>query len=183
MIDNRSQADQILVARLSGAAGRLSRWGALDDAQADAGAAELRELAGDRGDLLAEVAGLVLGTAESKGPEYVAQAEAIARLCRAAGADLEAIGEWTEVGRRRREEARRPPFSGGVRGGAARPVLRAKTGPSRTRADHGAASGSYLWCTAVPSVASPVAGKARPSVPRGGGSVRIHAKSQGPVTR
>jgi hypothetical protein len=101
MIDYRPQADRILVARLSGAAGRLSRWGALDDAQADAGAAKLRELAGGRGDLLAEVAGLALGTAESKGPEYVAQGEAIARLCRAAGADLGAISEWTEEAGRR----------------------------------------------------------------------------------
>jgi hypothetical protein len=101
MVDNRPQADRILVARLSGAAGRLSRWGALDDAQADAAAAELREMAGGRADLLAEVAGIRLGTAESKGPEYVAQAEAIARLCRAAGADLEAISEWIEEGRRR----------------------------------------------------------------------------------
>jgi hypothetical protein len=101
MVDNRPQADRILVVRLSGAAGRLSRWGALDDAQADAAAAELREMAGGRADLLAEVAGIRLGTAESKSPEYVAQAEAIARLCRAAGADLEAISEWIEEGRRR----------------------------------------------------------------------------------
>ncbi len=111
MVDNRSQADRILVARLSGAAGRLSRWGAL----ADAGAAELREMAGDRGDLLAEVAGLAVGTAESKGPEYEAQAEAIVRLCRTAGADLEAIGVWAEEGRRRMTEAHRPPLSGGLR--------------------------------------------------------------------
>jgi hypothetical protein len=40
MIKNRPQADRILVARLSGTAGRLSRWGALGDAQADTGAAE-----------------------------------------------------------------------------------------------------------------------------------------------
>jgi hypothetical protein len=39
MVDNRPQADRILIARLSGAAGRLSRFGALDDAQADAGKA------------------------------------------------------------------------------------------------------------------------------------------------
>ena len=108
MVDNRPQADRILVARLSGAAGRLSRWGALDDAQADAGAAELRELAGGRGELLAEVAGIRLGTAESKGPEYVAQAEAIARLCRAAGADQQAVSEWAEEGRRWAAAARRP---------------------------------------------------------------------------
>jgi hypothetical protein len=33
--------------------------------------------------------------------KYVAKGEAIARLCRAAGADPEAIGGWTEEGRRR----------------------------------------------------------------------------------
>ena len=123
MVDNRPQADRILVVRLSGAAGRLSRWGALDDAQADAAAAELREMAGGRADLLAEVAGIRLGTAESKSPEYVAQAEAIARLCRAAGAEAQAISEWAEEGRRRAAAARRPPAGGGVRGGGARPAL------------------------------------------------------------
>ena len=101
MVDNRPQADRIIAARLSGAVGRLSRWGVLDDEQADAGAAELREIAGGRGDLLAEVAGVRLGTAEIKGREYEVQAEAIARLCRAAGADTEAIPQWIEEGRRR----------------------------------------------------------------------------------
>jgi hypothetical protein len=124
MVDNRPQADRILVARLSGAAGRLSRWGALDDAQADAGAAELREMAGGRGDLLAEVAGLAVGTAEAKGREYVHQAAAIARLCRAAGADLEPIGEWTEEGRRRAEAARRRPAGGNARRGSAASLTR-----------------------------------------------------------
>lgn len=42
------------------------------------------------------------------------------QLCRDAGADPEAIPVWIEEGRRRREEARRPPFSGGVRGGQGR---------------------------------------------------------------
>jgi hypothetical protein len=115
MVENRPPADRILVARLSGVAERHSRWGALDDAQADAGAAELRALAGDRSDLLAEVAGLSLGTAENRGPEYEAKGEAIARLCREAGADPEAIGGWTEEGRRRVATARRPR-DGGVRG-------------------------------------------------------------------
>jgi hypothetical protein len=41
-----------------------------------AGAAELREIAGGRADLLAETAGLALGTAEGKGPEYAARAQA-----------------------------------------------------------------------------------------------------------
>jgi hypothetical protein len=115
MVDNRSQADRILVARLSGAAGRLSRFGAVADAQADTAAAELREIAGGRADLLAEVAGIRLGWAETKGREYEVQAEAIARLCRAAGADLEALAGWIAEGRRRTTEAARPPLSGGLR--------------------------------------------------------------------
>ena len=119
MVDNRPQADRILVARLTGTAGRLSRWGELPDAETAAAVAELRELAAGRADLLAEVAGISLGTAEGKGPEYVAQAEAIAGLCRLAGTDPEAIPEWIAEGRRRRAEARRPPFSGGLRGGGA----------------------------------------------------------------
>lgn len=51
--------------------------------------AALLELAGDRADLLAEVAG----------------------LCRKVGADLEAIPAWIEEARRRRANAGRPPFS------------------------------------------------------------------------
>jgi hypothetical protein len=133
MVDNSSQADRILVARLDGAAGRLSRWGALDDAQAAAGAAELRELAGGRGDLLAEVAGVRLGTAESKGSEYAVQAEAVARLCRLAGADPEAIPGWIEEGRRRRAAARQPPFSGGVHGGGSSGAAPSSAPPSASR--------------------------------------------------
>jgi hypothetical protein len=83
--------------------------------QAAAGAAELRELAGGRTDLLAETAGLAIGTAERKGPEYRARGQAVAELCRTAGADESLIPEWIEEGRRRAEARRHPPFSGGVR--------------------------------------------------------------------
>jgi hypothetical protein len=38
-------------------------------------------------DLLTEVAGISLGASEGKGKEYQAQAQAIAGLCRLAGAD------------------------------------------------------------------------------------------------
>jgi len=73
-------------------------------------------MAGDRPDLLAEVAGVSLGSSEGKVPEYRAQARAIAELYRAAGADEGMIPAWIEEGRRRAEAARRrPPFSGGVR--------------------------------------------------------------------
>jgi hypothetical protein len=50
--------------------------------------AEFAEIIGGRDDgpaLLAEVAGLALGTAEGKGPEYQAKARAVAGLCRQAG--------------------------------------------------------------------------------------------------
>jgi hypothetical protein len=47
--------------------------------------------------------------AEPDGP----LARSAARLCRMAGADPEAIPAWIEEGRRRSENARRPPFSEG----------------------------------------------------------------------
>jgi hypothetical protein len=99
------------VAVLTGAAQRHARWGDLTAAQKAAGAAELREIAGDRPDLLAEVAGIALGASESKGPEYEARAEAVSALCRLAGADETAIPRWAEEGRRRAENAALPPFS------------------------------------------------------------------------
>jgi len=40
-----------------------------------------------------------------------------AGLCRAAGADPEAIAAWVEEGRRRRAAVRQPPFPGGLHGG------------------------------------------------------------------
>jgi hypothetical protein len=103
--------DRLLVARLSSIAQRDARWGAADEAQMAAGAAELREIAGGRAGLLAEVAGISLGAAEGKGPEYAARAQAVAELCRLAGADEGLIPEWTEEGRCRAEAARLPPFS------------------------------------------------------------------------
>ena len=49
-----------------------------------------------------------------------------AQLCRRAGADLEAIPAWAEIGRERRANAGRPPFCEpklGGRGDAERTVL------------------------------------------------------------
>ena len=104
-------SDRLIVARLDGIARRCARWGDLSEAERPAGAAELREVADDRSDLLAEVAGIALGTSESKGPEYEAQAQALAELCRMAGADESLIPLWIEEGRRRAEAARLPQFS------------------------------------------------------------------------
>jgi len=74
--------------------------------------AELRALAGGRADLLAQVAGIFEGTSEGEPDEPLARSAA--RLCRMAGADAGAMPGWTEEGRRRSANARRPPFSGGL---------------------------------------------------------------------
>jgi hypothetical protein len=102
-------ADRLLIARLDGIALRHARSGGLDDDAKTAGAAELREVAGGRSDLLAEVAGTKLGASESKGSEYMARAEAVAELCRLAGADETLIPQWIDEGKRRVEIRRHPP--------------------------------------------------------------------------
>jgi len=69
----------------------------LTPARKAAGGSELRELA-DRPDLLAEVAGLALGVAEGKGDEHHAQVQAVAELCRLAGADEDLVQQWVGEG-------------------------------------------------------------------------------------
>ena len=77
--------------------------------------AALRELAGGRGDLLAEVAGILEGTSEGEMDEPLTRQAAM--LCRRVGADPEAIPAWVAEGRRRKAAAGKPPFSGGLHGG------------------------------------------------------------------
>ena len=62
MADDRPgpAADRLPAARLTGICMRHARWGNLTDDQAAAAVAELREVAGGRADLLAEVATLPL---------------------------------------------------------------------------------------------------------------------------
>jgi hypothetical protein len=60
MIDERPQADRILIAQLTREARHHVRWRELTAGQEDAAVAALRELAGGRVDLLAEVAGVGL---------------------------------------------------------------------------------------------------------------------------
>jgi 5-hydroxyisourate hydrolase-like protein (transthyretin family) len=87
--------DRILCARLSGTAIRLARaGGSIDEA-----VAELRTLAGGRGDLLAEEAGLMAGTWSVRvdtGDYLLA-----AGLLMLAGADHDLIARWVDVGRER----------------------------------------------------------------------------------
>jgi hypothetical protein len=87
--------NRILCARLSGTAIRLARAGGpIDEA-----VAELRELAGGRGDLLAEEAGLMAGTwSVWIGTGDYAIAVGLLVL---AGAEHDRIAGWVDVGRER----------------------------------------------------------------------------------
>jgi hypothetical protein len=100
----------MLVAELTGEARHHAKWRPLTAEEEAAALAELRALAGGRGDLLAEVAGIFTGASEGELDEPLARCAA--DLCRKAGADLEAIPQWVEEGRRRAAAARIPPFSG-----------------------------------------------------------------------
>ena len=113
MIDKRPQADRLLIAELHGEARHHAKWRDLSADEEAAAVAGLRELAG-RADLLAEVAGILEGAHEGQMDEALTRQAA--GLCCKAGADPEAIPAWIEEGRRRRDNASRPPFSGGVRG-------------------------------------------------------------------
>jgi hypothetical protein len=105
---------RLVAARLSGALQRHANWHQLTESETAAAVAELQRIIGGRDDgpaLLAEEAGLALGTAENKGEEYRRRAQTIAELCRLAGADEDLIPRWVEEGRRRAEAAGLPPFS------------------------------------------------------------------------
>jgi hypothetical protein len=104
-----SSADQLLSARISGICSRYCTRGRIDTP--DAAVAELRQVAGDRPDLLAAHAGLALGLAEADrlgAPRYRAEAE----LARLSGADEAQIASWIEIGRKRAEQARLRPYTG-----------------------------------------------------------------------
>jgi hypothetical protein len=68
---------------------------------------ELREIAGGRSDLLAEVAGLLIGYYRRSADEL--RARAAAYYCMAAGAEVDLIPRWIEVGCARADAARLIP--------------------------------------------------------------------------
>ena len=106
-------ADRLLGARLMGIAKRHAPWREPTQEETDATVRELREIAVDRPDLLAETAGPLMGASEGRPDEP--RSKAAAQLCIAAGADEALIPQWVEEGLRRAEARRHPPFSGGVR--------------------------------------------------------------------
>jgi len=104
--DHRPGPDRILVAQLTGTARHHARWRELAQDEQDAAVTELRELAGGRADLLAEVAGIFEGASEGELDEPLAGQAA--HLCRLAGADETLIPQWIAEGRHRAEAARMP---------------------------------------------------------------------------
>ncbi len=90
------ELDRLTVARLTGAAWRHGSRGEPAGAETAAAVRELREIAGARGDLLAEVAGLLIGYYRRTAEEL--KARAAAYYCIAAGAGVELIPRWIEVG-------------------------------------------------------------------------------------
>jgi hypothetical protein len=108
------ERDPMIVARLTGTAWRHASGRAPTGAETAAAVRELREVIGCRGDLLAEVAGLLIGYYRRTGEEP--KARAAAYYCMAAGADLDLIPRWVELGCSRAAAARQiPPAVPGAR--------------------------------------------------------------------
>ena len=105
-----SEVDGLIVARLTAAAQRHASGREPTDAETAAAVEELNEITGTRGDLLAEVAGLLMGYYGSTAEEP--RAETAARFCVSAGADLDLIPRWIEVGRCRAAVARHAAGAG-----------------------------------------------------------------------
>lgn len=101
------ESDELTVARLAGAAQRHAPLREPTEAETATAVAELREIAGARGDLLAEVAGLLMGFYRQTSEEP--RARTAAHYCLTAGARPDLIPRWIEVGRCRAAAARQPP--------------------------------------------------------------------------
>ena len=102
--------DQLTVARLTGAAQRHAPWREPTQQETAAAVQELREIAGPRADLLAEVAGLLIGF--YRGTAEQVRARTAARYCRAAGAEPDLIPRWIAEGERRAAYARQDACAG-----------------------------------------------------------------------
>lgn len=127
----RPSRDAIIIAWLHGAATRHAGWTPPHGDQRQAAIAELQELAGDRPDLLGQVAGLMLGTAPSDHPQ---QKQIAAALLIEAGADPAVVEEWIPVGAERAQRAGSPLNDMRVTAEAARPFMWPPAG-SRRRGD------------------------------------------------
>jgi hypothetical protein len=97
---HESDAERLLTARITGTAMRYAR-GRLAEAEEAEAVASITEIAAGRTDLLAQVAGLVIGFSEGA-PDEPRQQQA-AQLLIEAGADRGLIPGWIKEGRRRSE--------------------------------------------------------------------------------
>jgi hypothetical protein len=104
----RAEHDRLMLARIAGVTRRHAGGGPLTGDQKATALAELAEVTEGRVDLLAEHAGVLLGSHENDVDSAVY--EQIAQLCISAGADMAAIDSWIGEGRRRSAAAGRIPF-------------------------------------------------------------------------
>jgi hypothetical protein len=93
-----SKRDKALLAEITGVARRLARGQQLSGAEQQEAAAALSQVAQGRADLLAEAAGLAIGS-QGGGREEARHLRA-AQLCIDAGADLSLIPQRAEAGHR-----------------------------------------------------------------------------------
>jgi hypothetical protein len=103
--------DRLIVAELAGEARRRAPYREPTEDETAEAAAALAEIAGDRADLLAEEAGILIGFYGADPlPQIRAKARAAARFLIAAGADEAAVLRWVHEGQERRCRADQPPF-------------------------------------------------------------------------
>jgi hypothetical protein len=103
----QSDPDRVLCGYISGVAWRLARSGLQTPDQHAAAVKELREVAGGRADLLAELAGISIGVGESQLDQDLYRK--VVDLCLEAGADAKQIVFWIGIGRYRAKLAKIPP--------------------------------------------------------------------------
>jgi hypothetical protein len=77
MIDMRPQADRLIAGKLTGESGHHAKRRPLTADGKAAAVAALREVAGGRADLLAEVAGVALGFCERRRPDTPGSGHAV----------------------------------------------------------------------------------------------------------
>jgi hypothetical protein len=101
-----TKRDKALLAEITGVARRLAPGRSMSEAEQQEAAATLSQVARGRADLLAESAGLAIGSHEG-GRDEARHLQA-AQLCIDAGADLSLVPRWVEEGRRRAGAAPSP---------------------------------------------------------------------------
>lgn len=108
-----SPRDRLTVAVIAAIAGRHAGTGQISDTRRSQAIAGLIDAAAGRTDLLAYHAGICRGFACSLDGWQATINRLKAELCIEAGADREQTAGWEKIGRKRAENARRIPYTGG----------------------------------------------------------------------